>query len=321
MTETILVICPERPARLMLALSALAALRTHHKDARLVALCTPATLLIAKSLPYMDDVWMDPRRSSWDVRGILELRAELRSVTFSRVYDFAQSFSSRVYFHLMYGLKPKPDILATIPWSGDIAGTALYHNNPRKISMHVSDRLQDQLKVAGVYEVLKADVSWAARQVREFSAPFRMNQPFAMLMLDHETEDAWPPERYAGLAEWLTSRKLTPLLMGFANHPHLVDEITRRCPDAIDLTGKAPVIDTVFLSWAAAAAIGPASAAMHIAAIANSRCVVLFGAGSDPAIDGPRGSRVQVLNRAHLAQIGTGEILTLLADLDAGVGT
>ncbi len=320
MTETILVICPERPARLMLALSALAALRTHHKDARIIGLCTSATMFIAKSLPYMDDVWLDPRRSTWDVCGLLELRAELRSVPFLRVYDFAQSFSSRIYFHLMYGLRPKPDALAVIPWSGDIPGTALYHNNPRKISMHVSDRLQDQLKVAGVYEVLKADVSWAARQVREFSAPFRMNQPFAMLILDHENTDTWPPERYAGLSEWLFSRKLTPLLIGFKPHPQLVDEITRRCPDAIDLTGKAPVIDTVFLAWAAAAAIGPDSAAMHIAAIANCRCVVLCGAGADPAIDGPRGSRVQVLNRGHLAQIGTGEIFTLLADLDAGVG-
>ncbi|MBL8629235.1 MAG: hypothetical protein JNM81_06380 [Rhodospirillaceae bacterium] len=320
MSESILVICPDRPAHLMLALSALAALRTHHKGARVIGLCAPAVTFIAKTLPYLDDVWLDPRRSFWDVRGTLELRAELRSVTFTRIYDFAHSFASRMYFHLMHGLKPKPDALAAIPWSGDIEGTALYHNNPRKAGMHVSDHLQDQLKVAGVYEVLKADVSWAARQVREFSAPFRMNQPFAMLILDREGDDAWPSERYAGLAEWLTTRKLTPLLIGFQAHPLLADEILRRCPDAIDLTGKAPVIDTVFLSWAAAAAIGPVSAAMHIAAIANCRCVVLCGAGADPALAGPRGTRVQVLNRGHLAQIGTGEVLTLLADLDAGVG-
>ena len=31
MSETILVICPRRPARFMLAMGALAALRTHHK--------------------------------------------------------------------------------------------------------------------------------------------------------------------------------------------------------------------------------------------------------------------------------------------------
>ncbi|MBL8643224.1 MAG: hypothetical protein JNK21_04765 [Rhodospirillaceae bacterium] len=317
MNEIILVICPQRPSRLILAIGALAGLRTHHKNARIIGLSAAATMFIAKALPYLDDVWLDPRTSTWDIRGLLDLRAELRSVSFVRVYDFEQSFISRVYFHLMYGLKPAPEALASIPWSGDMAGTALYHNNPRKTGMHFTDRLQDQLKVAGVYEVLKADVSWAARQVREFSAPFRMNQPFAMLMLDRETDDAWPTERFAGLAEWLVSRKLTPLLVGFAEHPALADEIQRRCPDAIDLTGKAPLIDTVFLAWAAAAAIGPASAAMHIAAIANARCVVLCGAGADPAIDGPRGPRVQVLNRGRLSQIGTGEILTLLADLDA----
>ena len=316
MTETILVICPQRPSRMVMAMGALAGLRTHHKSARIIGLATTQTLLIAKTLPYFDDIWLDPRGSLWDLRGWLELRAELRSVTFARIYDFEQSFTSHLYFHAIHGLRVKPNVLATIPWSGDMQGTPLYHNNPRKTGMHFTDLLQDQLKVAGVYEVLKSDVSWAARQVREFSAPFRMNQPFAMICLDNETEDTWPVERFAGLAEWLASRKLTPLLVGFSDHTAAVDEITHRCPDAIDITGKAPLIDTVFLAWAAAAAIGPTSATMHLAAIANCRCVVLCGAGTDPAVNGPRGQRVQLLNRPRLAHIATGEILTLLADLD-----
>lgn len=316
MTETILVICPQRPSRMIMAMGALAGLRTHHKNTRIVALATTETMFIAKTLPYFDDVWLDPRTSVWDVRRLLELRAELRSVTFARVYDLEQSFTSRLYFHLIHGVRVKPEVLRTLPWSGDMPGTPLYHDNPRKTGMHFTDLLQDQLRVAGVYEVMKSDVSWAARQVREFSAPFRMNQPFAILCLDTETSDAWPVERFAGLAEWLASRKLTPLLVGFTEHPALVEAINRRCPDAIDLTGKAPLIDTVFLAWAAAAAIGTASAAMHLAAIANCRCVVLCGAGADPAVNGPRGQRVQTLNRTRLAQIGTGEILTLLADLD-----
>ncbi len=319
MTEAILVICPHQTSRLVLAMGALAGLRTHHKSARIIALCTAETMFIAKALPYVDDVWLDPRTSQWDVRALWGLRAELRAVNFVRVYDFEQSLISRIYFHLMYGLRPQPDVLAAIPWSGDMPGTALYHNSPRKTDMHFTDRLQDQLKLAGVYEVLKPDVSWAARQVRDFSAPFRMNQPFAMLMLDRDHDDAWPTERFGALAEWLAARKLTPLLIGFAAHPAQADEIIRRCPDAIDLTGKAPLIDTVFLAWAAAAAIGTDSAAMHIAAIANCRCVVLCGAGSDPAVDGPRGQRVQVLHRGRLGQIGNAEILTLLADLDGGV--
>lgn len=315
MNETILIICPQRPSRMVHAMGALAALRTHHKGARLVGLCTGPSMFIANTLPYLDDVWLDPRTSRWDLRGLWELRAELRSTTFARVYDFEQSNTSRLHFHLMHGLRVKPEVLAGIAWSGDIRSTALYHDNPRKTGMHLTDRLQDQLRSAGVYEVLRADVSWAARQVRDFSAPFRMNQPFVMLCLDSETGEHWPVDRFAALAEWFANRKLTPLLVGFAEHPGAAEEIGRRCPDAIDITGKAPLIDTVFLAWAAAAAIGGDCAAMHIAAIANCRSIMLCGADSDPAVDGPRGQQVRVLNRAHLTEIATAEILALLSDL------
>jgi ADP-heptose:LPS heptosyltransferase len=315
MTETILVICPRRPARFILALSALAALRTHHKTARLIGLTNPQTQFIAKTLPYLDDCWLDPRTSMWDIRNLLELRAELRSAAFVRVYDFEQSQTSRLYFHLMHGWRIASGARAQIAWSGDMAGTALFHDNPRKTKMHLVDRLQDQLRAAGVFEHLPADVSWAARQVRDFSAPFRMNQPFAMLCLDSETGETWPTERFAALAEWFASRKLTPLLVGFSEHTELAERICQRCPDAIDITGKAPLIDTVFLAWAAAAAVGGDCAAMHIAAIANCRCVVLCASGSDPAVGGPRGQRVQILSRGHLAEINTPEILTLLGDL------
>lgn len=315
MSDAILVICPRRPAHFMLAMGALAALRTHHKSVRLIGLVTPATLYIAKTLPYLDDTWLDPRTSIWDVRNILELRAELRSATIVRVYDFEQSLTSRLYFYLMHGWPIAADALKHIQWSGDVAGTALFHDNPRKTQMHLIDRRQDQLRAAGVFEHLPADVSWAARQVREFSAPFRMNQPFAIVCLDSETADTWPVDRFAALAEWFASRKLTPLLVGFTEHTELAERICQRCPDAIDITGKAPLIDTVFLAWAAAAAVGGDCAAMHIAAIANCRCIVLCGSGSDPAVEGPRGQRVQVLNRHRLSEIATPEILTLLGDL------
>ena len=76
----------------------------------------------------------------------------------------------------------------------------MFHNNPRK-KMHLIDRMQDQLRAAGVFKHLPADVSWTARQVREFSAPFRMNQPFAMLCLDSETDEGWPTDRFGALAE------------------------------------------------------------------------------------------------------------------------
>lgn len=314
MSDTVLVICARAPSRFVLGLSTYAALRAHHKDCKVIALACPATQTLAKALPYFDDIWIDEHTSVFDVRELWELRADLRSTGLSRVYDLETSAHTTLMFHLLHGWPVSAEQRRTIAWSGHIKGT-MFDQSTTTTSAHVVDQLKDQLKTAGVTEILPPDVSWAARQVREFSAPFKMDQPFVMLCLDHEGSDAWAPDRFAALAEWVAARGLTPLLVGFDAHSDLAERILQRCPDAIDITGKAPVIDTVFLAWAAAAAVGAQCALMHLAVIANCRSIVLCGAGSDPAQDGPRGSRVKILKRGRLAEIMTPEVLTLLADL------
>ena len=53
------------------ALGPLAAIRSHHADARIVLLTTAPFVAFARASPYVDDVWVDERPKPHEVRGWL----------------------------------------------------------------------------------------------------------------------------------------------------------------------------------------------------------------------------------------------------------
>lgn len=150
-------------------------------------------------------------------------------------------------FHVMYGWQsftPKD-----IPWSGEIAGTALAYTDPRRKAMHLADRWAAQLKVAGIGAVLRPELSWVARQVTSFAVPFRMTEPFVMIAASPGPGAAWPAQTYGELARDLADAGQIPVLVGLGVPAELCEVVREMCPSTIALTGKATVNELVFLAW------------------------------------------------------------------------
>src|SRR5579883_2543184 len=232
--ERILIIASASLARFVAALGIMATLRAHHADAEIVLLSSPAAAAFAGSAPYFDAVWTDDSRGSWDVARILNLRWRLRAKPFTRVYDLDGDRHSRFLFWLLYGQRGWRG-RAEIAWCGSIPGTGLGHEVPARESMHLVDAWTAQLKAAGVPGVLRPDLSWVARQVKTFTLPFRMTEPFVLLALTAGPGGAW---KHAGeLAAALTSEGQRAVLVGDAGG-QAREEISALCPSAVDLLGK-----------------------------------------------------------------------------------
>ena len=307
----ILVICAAGLERFVPALGAMGAIRAHHEGSEIILLAARAASAFAATAPYFDDVWIDETDGRLSIQPLLALRRRLRAQTFDRVYDLDGTPASRRIFWLLYGRRglSKP----TLPWSGDIAGTALAYTDPRRAAMHTVDRWAAQLKVAGIGAVLRPDLSWVARQVTSFAVPFRMADPFVLLAPSPGPGESWPASRWGELAADLHAGRQVPVVIG-ANVPgEIVRTIGEFCPNAIDLSGRATVNEMVFLAWAANAAVGADNGVMHLTAAAGCRTLVLYDGASDPALVGQRGNRVSILRRPRLAEIPVGEVLIALA--------
>ena len=309
----LLIISTQGLKRFVPALGVMGGIRANHEGAHIVLLTTRTTSAFAGTAPYFDEIWTDDTDGTiagvGDLRKLWALRARLLAAPFDRVYDLDGTAHSKRLFWLMYGRRALPLNSQTIAWSGTIPGTALSYADPRRHAMHLVDRWAAQLKVAGIGAVLRPDMSWVARQVKSFTVPFRMAEPFVMIAPAPGPGLAWAPERYGELARTLAAEGQIPVVMGPDVPPEVTRVVAEMCPSAVDLTGRATVNEMVFLAWAATAAVGPDNGIMHLTAASGCPTVVLYDGASDPALVGQRGNRVTILRRSHLADIPVGEVL------------
>ena len=286
------------------ALGPFAAVRRHHRDARLTLLTTGPFRDFAHASGYFDDIWDFGRPAAADVVGWLRLRHRLRAAGFGRVYDLQTSNRSSFYYRLFWP-GPYPE------WSGIAKGCSHPHANPDRDHMHTVERQAEQLAVAGISEVPPTDLSWAAAAVGHFRLPKR----FALLApggAAHRPGKRWPAEKYGALARALNDRGLSPVLIGAKAEADVMAAVKAASPAALDLSGQTNLFDLAALGRRAAAAIGNDTGPMHLLAGVGCRSVVLYSSDSDPALCGQRGPAVAILRREPLAELAVSEVLGAL---------
>lgn len=273
------------------------AIRSHHLADHITLLTTPPLHDLAQSSGLFNQVWTDTRPSVFAPWSWLALRRRLREGGFARVYDLQTSRRSGLYFRLMG--TPKPE------WSGIVPGASHRHTNPGRVRMHTLDRQAEQLAIAGIGHVPRANLDWAASDLRKF--PLR--PPFALLMPGgsaHRLDKRWPVAHFADLAGRLAGAGLRPVVLGTPQERSLGQQIAGA--GGLDLTGQTDLADIAELSRSAAVAVGNDTGPMHIAAAAGCRSVVLFSDASDPALCAPRGDKVLVIQMPDLARLTVDEV-------------
>jgi ADP-heptose:LPS heptosyltransferase len=304
MTSPILVIKLGALGDFVQAFGPFQAIRAHHPSAEITLLTTRPFAALAAASPWFDHVWIDDRPKMWQVAKVLKLKRRLAGGRFGRVYDLQTSDRSGWYFRLMGG---------QVDWSGVAAGCSLPHTNPDRDRMHTIERQAEQLAVAGIEHVAPPGLSWAEGDVGRFGLP----HPFALLCpggAPHRPAKRWPAGRFAVLAQWLTARGVTPVLLGTEAEKAEIAAIRAACPNVLTLAGKTSFIDILGLGRRAMAAVGNDTGPMHLIAAAGCPSVVLFSHESDPNLCAPRG-RVAVLRRPDLAGLETPEVEQALAGL------
>lgn len=304
MTSRILVIKLGALGDFVQAFGPFAAIRQHHPDAEITLLTTRPFAALAVASPWFDHVWVDDKPKMWQVPGVLRLRKRLNSGRFERVYDLQTSDRSSWYYRLMG---------QSVDWSGIAAGCALPHANPERDAMHTVERQAEQLAMAGIESVPRADLSWADGDVGRFGLP----HPFALLCpggAAHRPAKRWPADNFAAIAQWLAARGITPVLLGTQAERAEIDAIHAACPQSVSLTGKTQFLDILGLGRQAVLALGNDTGPMHLIAATQCPSVVLFSHESDPTLCAPRG-RVLVLRAPSLAELPVAEVEVAIANL------
>jgi ADP-heptose:LPS heptosyltransferase len=303
--ERVLVIRLGALGDFVLSLGPMAAIRRHHRQARITLLTTAPFVSLARASRYFDEVWIDERAPWWRPWHEMAVKRRLRRGRFQRVYDLQTSRRTARYWRAMR----RPG------WSGHVAGASHPHLDPGRDAMHTVDRQRAQLAIAGIAEVPGADLSWVTADVRRFG----VRAPSVLLVPGgsaHRPKKRWPAEKYAALARIFVRLGITPVLVGGASESDVLGEIARHVPEGVNLCGKTGFEEIVALARGALGAVGNDTGPMHLVAAAGCPSLVLFSAESDPALCAPRpgaqGGRVEVLRKPDLVAMSVSEVQTAL---------
>lgn len=280
------------------AFSPFRTIRAHHESAHLTLITTPPFAALGRATGYFDEIWEDGRPRT--VADYCAFIRRLRRARFDRVYDLQTSTRSSVYFLLLFPRFPE--------WSGVALGCSHPHANPNRVAMHTVDRQAEQLAMAGLRNVLPADMSWAQADAARFTLP----KPYVLLVPGgsaHRLRKRWPDTHYGALAQALVRAGLRPVVLGSRDERALAQAIKRLCPEVVDLVGQTDFLEILALGREAALAIGNDTGPMHLIAAADAPSLVLFSDESDPARCAPRGRRVRTLSAPNLADLSVERVL------------
>ncbi len=300
MTGRVLVIKLAALGDFIQALGPFSAIRRHHADAHITLLTTRPFVQFAESSGWFDQVWIDDRPKTLQVRAWLELRRQLLGGRFDRVYDLQTSDRSSFYFRTMgFGRRPQ--------WSGIARGCSHPHANPRRDFMHTIERQAEQLNMAGIDDVPLPDVSWVEADTVRFGLEGR----YALLApggAAHRPGKRWPAERYGELAVRLLAGGIRPVLLGTSGETEILATIAAGCPGALNLMGESTLADIAVLARGAVAAVGNDNGPMHLISVAGCPSVVLYSHESDPALCAQRGPFVTILRRNRLVDLAVDDV-------------
>jgi ADP-heptose:LPS heptosyltransferase len=279
----------------VLAFPAMAAIRAAHPGARITLLTTSPFAPLARASGWFDHVEIDRRPKFWNVSGLLRLRRQLRG--YDLVYDLQTSGRSSRY----YVLAGRPS------WSGIAAGCSLPHADPNRVFQHSRERLEGQLREAGIFDVPVPDLSWAKADISKFGLPER----YAVMVpgaAPHRPEKRWPTEHFAELGHCLDMP--VAVVGGSAEEQKMAAKI-----GGIDLTGRTSLLELAAVMAHATLAIGNDTGPMHLAAALGTQSVVLFSGASDPKLTAPRypdGGWPVILRAPHLADLPVAQVRAAL---------
>ena len=314
MKNNILVIKHGALGDIILAGSAMQAIRDYHKNDNIICLTTSKFERLLKSSPWFDMVLIDSKPKWKNLKDWNTLKKIFKKYKFTNIYDLQTSYRSNLYFFFFCFFKK-------YNWSGIALGSKYRQNNKNRKFMHTIERQKDQLKLAGIKYDFLPDWRWLAYNYDNNrllpKGKFVIIVPGAA---KHRQNKRWPEERYAYLIEYLSSHGIKSILIGgkeeFENINNIIFKVGKFVKFLpINYAGKTTFKDIVFLSKYAICAIGNDTGPIHLLASCRLNTIVLFGAGSNPDLCAPLGKNVHILHKDIISDIKAEEVFKILKSI------
>ena len=269
-------------------------LREHHSGDRITVMTSPAYHRYMERCPWVDEVFVDPRESRFNLAGMYALRKRLRDQPMDRVYDLQQVGRTRFYRRWLF-----PEV----PWLGDAPGCTYYRRRPA--GSCAADHFAHHLRLAGIepHHTCNVDISWLATDVTGILHRAEVQPGFVVLIPGASTshdEKRWP--YFSELANRLQALGRQVVTVPGPSEHALCRSISGKML-APDDGGFYDVFRLAGIIKHAAFVVGNDTGPTHIAAHLGGAGLALFGSHVPATSTGIQHTRFRWLQAEQLATV------------------
>lgn len=282
----------------LLATPTVRAIKAVRPDVRVSMMVNRGTEDVLLGNPDLDEIIVLDKGS---LTAQSRLIAELRYRRFDTVIDLTDGDRS-AFLSWISGAPVRIGFNDEHRWRGRYY-TQVVQPMPSPGTRHRIDRDLEALKLMGIQADSKDPQLWLTPEEEnnadQLLDQFGVQRLQSMVILQPGARywfKAWPPERYAELAERLMSQYGCQVLLGGDDQDiDLAQEIQRMAKSSLVLmAGRTTIKQFAAIAKKSTLFVGSDSGAMHIASAVGTPLVALFGPSS-PREWGPRGGPVEVL--------------------------
>ncbi|MDC1382633.1 glycosyltransferase family 9 protein [Candidatus Puniceispirillum sp.] len=289
-------------------LDSFATIRAGNPKAHITLMTGPNFATLAESMPWFDDVIIDPRAGFFNFLATFSIRRHLRQ-NWSLVVDMQCSRRTNQYFS--HFLPPGTRWIGRAPGCSDLL--------PDFIGVNNRERMLLTAELAGGVRQ-NADMDWLNTINADSQSDYLADNTKAYAVMVPgcslaKPQKRWPAKHFAAVANDLAARGIIVYLVGTRVDRSAIDSVLADAPSAIDSCGRTNLTGLTRLMKGASYVIGNDTGPIFLSAKIGAPTLMIMGPDTDPTMSAPTGRICKWLRGAPISSITVKAALNALCSL------
>lgn len=285
----------------VMAFSAIQSVREKFPNEKIILITTSLIARIFKKIPYINQICIDDRKSFLDIFNYLSI---LKKYQINFIIDLQNSQRTEFY-HLITRC-----FFNDIKINSSKKYAHFRYRIPRHGNEHVTEGLNNQLKLLNINKLNKLDISWLAK--KDFQNKFEREY---IVLIPGTSESGkkkrWPSKYFSKLSNYLIELGYEVLITGVSSDRYLIKEILNNSPSAINAEHMSKFDIFLNLSQNARLIISVDTGPAHVAALSDTPMIWLVEEGPYSKTNSPVSKNLSIIKSKNMSLISVKEVLDL----------
>ena len=283
----------------VISIGAIKSIRHKFPKNKIYLLTTTLMKNIFYKIPYIDEIYLDERNSSLD---LIKYLIKLKKLNISLVIDLQNSTRTEIYHFFTRAFYRDIKINSSKKFAN-----YRYELQPHRFE-HVSDGLNNQLKLININHFFKPNVDWMKN--KNFKTP--ISKRYIVLIPGSSKsgiKKRWPAKSFSDLSNLFIQENYDVIATGTKTDQSIIDEIIEHNPMVKKSEELSKFKNFIHLCDKSSLIVSVDTGPAHIAALSQKPFIWLVQKGSYDLTNIPISENISVIKSNHIKNISVKDVI------------